>query len=125
MAASSDRGRDRDANSAVGALRRHGDVVRGVRSGELVFERESGGAGDARGRHGRQCDRRDAHLRSGEHNLGPVRGGPGGGTIPAHAQASAGGIEQHPGVGTVRRGRGGEQDAQHRHDGDPGARPSP
>ena len=125
MAASSDRDDDRDANSAVASLRRHGDVMRGVRPGELVFERKSGGAGDARRRHGRQRDRRDAHLRSGEHDLDPVRAGPRGRTMPALAHASAGGIEQRPGVGTVRRGRGGEQDAQHRHDGDPGARASP
>ena len=67
---------DRDANAPVASLRRHRDVMRGVGAGELVLERKCRGAGDARGRHRRQCDRRDAHLRGGEHDLDPVRGGP-------------------------------------------------
>ena len=103
ISATSASGHDGDAHAPIASLRRDRDMMGRVGTGELVLEREAGGAGDARRGHRRQHDARDAHLRRGEHDFDPVGARPRGSAVPSLLHAVAGGIEERPRLRAIRR----------------------
>ena len=107
---------DRDANAAVASLRRHRDVMRGVRGRRAGLRaqtprrrrRAMAGIGGNATLAMRTCEAASTtSIRS--------AAGHAAGRSTALAHASAGGIEERPSFRAIRRGRGGEQNAQHRH----------
>ena len=64
------------AHAAVRLLPRHGEVLRVLRSRELIVDGEARRRGDAPGAEGRQRDGGDANLRGREHDLDAIGGRP-------------------------------------------------
>ena len=116
MAASSDRAAIATRTRPSGACADDRDVMRVVGSGELVFEREAArrprratrGSGGSATLAMRTCDAASTTSTGPPAATRPERS-------PAGAHAGAGGIEERPGLRAIRRGRRGEQNAQHRH----------
>ena len=107
--------RDYDAHASAGRLRRHSEMLRILRSSELVVERECRGRRDACRGQRRKRQARDPHLRRGKHGFDAIRRRPGIGRIATGAHASVGVVEQCPRLRTSARRRRVDQHSKRRH----------
>jgi hypothetical protein len=109
---------DRGCYSTVGPLRADGEGVLGERAGELIFQRERGGRGDARWWQGRQRDGGETHAIGGDDELEPLGRWPPRRHVAARGDACTRSIvvcPRHLAIGAERLR---DQDAQGGHAGD-------